>query len=487
MSPSEVALKVKASVPMSHMMYLGPGRTILEKYDSSSPPPRPASCVRVVCISDTHNEHKTLRLPSGDLLIHSGDCLTESGLRHVLRKESACVGSWREIIGVKPQGVQLFERFAEWFGDQKFQYKIFVAGNHDLVVQGLGKQRVQSIFDKHCTYGEVVYLEHEEVNIGNLRVFGSPYANYGGSNDAFKQLDVDYTDVPSGIDIVVTHMPNILPGKGGAMEENRDLGNCLHRTGASLHVSGHCHWAYGAYSSKSKAHIVPCVVASVCSSDWIMSHHDFAGEGGVRGDPKDFIRGGYNIHYPPIVCDLSLPTAMLSPNPKAVARATPATLHLGAESYFALADSFSAEKEEGADGQTETSKPRLLFFGPPNDPGTVERLKPKLSEYFDIDLASSSACAARFASEHLYAACVAKLGTEGNMGTTVLEALRTRQGDTPFIVVHSATAVSNPKTSAFLVSKFDVNGIFDHESEEQLLEALEQVAARVIRPSGLRV
>lgn len=29
--------------------------------------------VRFVCISDTHNRHKSLHVPDGDVLIHAGD------------------------------------------------------------------------------------------------------------------------------------------------------------------------------------------------------------------------------------------------------------------------------------------------------------------------------------------------------------------------------------------------------------------------------
>ena len=56
---------------------------------------QPEECVRIVCISDTHCEHKSLTpttsgynplaLPDGDILIHAGDCLCESGLRHATR------------------------------------------------------------------------------------------------------------------------------------------------------------------------------------------------------------------------------------------------------------------------------------------------------------------------------------------------------------------------------------------------------------------
>ena len=66
--------------------------------------PRPRDKTRVCCISDTHNVQDVIVLPTDcDLLVHAGDVLTESLLRHV--EKGACT----------PKGVELFERFAEWF------------------------------------------------------------------------------------------------------------------------------------------------------------------------------------------------------------------------------------------------------------------------------------------------------------------------------------------------------------------------------------
>ncbi|KAF8445185.1 Metallo-dependent phosphatase-like protein [Terfezia claveryi] len=63
--------------------------------------------VRIVCISDTHNQTPA-RLPPGDILIHAGD-LTNSG-------------TYKEL-----------SRAAEWLKNLKgYEYKIVVPGNHDL-------------------------------------------------------------------------------------------------------------------------------------------------------------------------------------------------------------------------------------------------------------------------------------------------------------------------------------------------------------------
>ena len=62
--------------------------------------------MKCVAISDTHNRHKKLKLPDGDVLIHCGDA---TGL-----------GSLNEFV-----------EFNRWMSEQPHKYKIFVAGNHD--------------------------------------------------------------------------------------------------------------------------------------------------------------------------------------------------------------------------------------------------------------------------------------------------------------------------------------------------------------------
>lgn len=76
---------------------------------------------RVVCMSDTHNQHHELRLPLGDVLVHAGDILTESGTRYV----STGIGFDR--------GVGLFDNFCTWLGEQPHAFKVVVPGNHDMV------------------------------------------------------------------------------------------------------------------------------------------------------------------------------------------------------------------------------------------------------------------------------------------------------------------------------------------------------------------
>uniref|UniRef100_A0A6T9YJL5 Calcineurin-like phosphoesterase domain-containing protein n=1 Tax=Bigelowiella natans TaxID=227086 RepID=A0A6T9YJL5_BIGNA len=65
--------------------------------------------VRFVCISDTHNDHKRIKVPDGDVLLHAGD-FTKFGTEK-----------------------EIFE-FNRWLGTLPHRHKIVVSGNHDLTM-----------------------------------------------------------------------------------------------------------------------------------------------------------------------------------------------------------------------------------------------------------------------------------------------------------------------------------------------------------------
>src|ERR1039458_8925036 len=74
---------------------------------SSTPPRR----VRIVCISDTHELHRELTVPDGDLLIHAGDFTFFSKRPSMLRD------------------------FDDWLGELPHRYKIIVPGNHEYILE----------------------------------------------------------------------------------------------------------------------------------------------------------------------------------------------------------------------------------------------------------------------------------------------------------------------------------------------------------------
>ena len=66
--------------------------------------------MEIVAISDTHLKHEQVKLGSGDILIHAGDCTN--------------IGTEVEVI-----------KFLNWFKKQDFRLKILVPGNHDFLFE----------------------------------------------------------------------------------------------------------------------------------------------------------------------------------------------------------------------------------------------------------------------------------------------------------------------------------------------------------------
>lgn len=101
--------------------------------------------MKILFLSDTHGMHRQLTdLPQADILIHSGD-ISKRG---------------------KDQEV---EDFIKWFSDQDYQYKVFIAGNHDFYFERVPVERMQKLLPQN-TY----YLSDTGIIIEGLNIWGSP-------------------------------------------------------------------------------------------------------------------------------------------------------------------------------------------------------------------------------------------------------------------------------------------------------------------------
>jgi Icc-related predicted phosphoesterase len=186
--------------------------------------------IRVVCISDTHNNHdSTSPLPNGDILIHAGD-LTHSGTKD-----------------------ELFDALS-WLHDQPHPIKLFVAGNHDWALTD-----TELVQDIRTRYPSLTYLQDSKTCINvrgrELTVYGSPqtpkygswpfqYPRIHNSSLHSEKLSSPWTDVPPHTDILITH------GPPEHHLDNNGLGcaallQTLWRIKPRLHVFGHIHAARG--------------------------------------------------------------------------------------------------------------------------------------------------------------------------------------------------------------------------------------------------
>lgn len=192
--------------------------------------------VRVICISDTHNEQP--HVPNGDILIHAGD-LTVNGTFEELQ-------------------LQL-----DWLNSLPHQHKIVIAGNHDLLLDQSFFRRNPRLASREnderrlrdLRWGSVVYLENElrvlNVRDRDVKVYGSPMTpKYGNWAFQYPAKDIWSNTVPEATDILVTHGP----AKGHLDSSSANpsyLQGCAHlqrelwRVKPRLHVCGHIHSGRG--------------------------------------------------------------------------------------------------------------------------------------------------------------------------------------------------------------------------------------------------
>jgi Icc-related predicted phosphoesterase len=260
--------------------------------------------LRVVCLSDTHMQHASIRVPAGDVLVHTGDFTNHGTLRQILD-------------------------FADWFAAQPHAVKICVPGNHDMImdahywsvfwsdwtsgrgVDGSGGEAPKGTHDEameafrsrgiHVLIDRALFLEispngggiqvvdnYEDrgthrIKDNVLSIFGSPWVTqYASWQTAFNKLDADMKEhwegvveaaAPKHVDLFLTHMP---PKGIGDMEPGGGKHGCPHlleavkRIAPAVHVFGHVH-------SDAGVHILDCHggnrthclnAASVCDYYW---------------------------------------------------------------------------------------------------------------------------------------------------------------------------------------------------------------------------
>jgi Icc-related predicted phosphoesterase len=196
--------------------------------------------MRIVCISDTHNKHKEIDLPEGDILIHAGDFTNR--------------GTFEEVV-----------TFSNWLAEIKDRYKkIFViAGNHDFFMErqpALGK----NILKDHCEY-----LFDSEYIYEGIKFYGAPwqptYFNWAFNVNRGTALAAKWVLIPEDVHVLITHTPvwEILDkNKNGDSCGCKDLLDRLdYLDRLKLHVGAHIHESHGILQQNNKIF----VNASICT------------------------------------------------------------------------------------------------------------------------------------------------------------------------------------------------------------------------------
>ncbi|CAO2658249.1 Nn.00g059720.m01.CDS01 [Neocucurbitaria sp. VM-36] len=243
--------------PFAALLFQAPVKLLLYHayhlitYLRSTPTPS-QSPIRVVCISDTHNNNP-VDIPPGDILIHAGDLTND--------------GSVAEI-----------QRQIDWIVSLPHKEIVVISGNHDTYLD----PRTRSSLSEEQRRGNldwkrVHYLQHRRLSLTiniepqytesassgtpllaegsdqrRIRIYGAPQIPACGpmSVHAFQYprgQDAWSETVPENTDILVTHAP---PKYHLDLSLPQGIG-CEHllaevsRVKPNLHVFGHVHWGAG--------------------------------------------------------------------------------------------------------------------------------------------------------------------------------------------------------------------------------------------------
>jgi Icc-related predicted phosphoesterase len=177
----------------------------------------------IVLISDTHELHREVEVPPGDILIHAGDFTMNS------------------------KSAEKLLDFNEWLGELPHAYRVVIPGNHDSIVEDASRRSLIT---------NATLLINESVEIMGLKFWGSPTTPLLGeafgvvSDTARAKL---YSRIPADTDILVTHGPpyGILDQTPGSNRHEgcQQLFAAVQRVKPMLHVFGHVHGAYGTYGT----------------------------------------------------------------------------------------------------------------------------------------------------------------------------------------------------------------------------------------------
>jgi Icc-related predicted phosphoesterase len=192
---------------------------------------------KICFISDTHNQHSKVRLESGDIIIHAGDA-TGMGYEHEIKN------------------------FIEWYSKQKYKYKIYVPGNHDI-----GLEQNYEEYSKWFKDSGIILLNDESVILNGFstedysdykfKIHGSPitpnFGRWSFMRARGEQINKHWMKIPKDTDILVTHGPpkfildEVVRFNWGDVDNTgcEMLAHRVTQVQPKIHVFGHIHEGAG--------------------------------------------------------------------------------------------------------------------------------------------------------------------------------------------------------------------------------------------------
>jgi predicted phosphodiesterase len=200
--------------------------------------------MRIICLSDTHNQHDQIAVPDGDFLIHAGDATLN--------------GTTDETTS-----------FMNWLSAQPHATKIFVPGNHD---EPFAQRKELAILRK--MFPKVRILIDQELRLRGMRIYGAPWLPAVFSDPTHwlgvrsPQLQKKWEAIPDDTALLVTHGPpcGILDkNEGGQYIGDPVLAYRLSQLAdLRLHVFGHVHASIGTMEKNGRLSLN----AAICDSKY---------------------------------------------------------------------------------------------------------------------------------------------------------------------------------------------------------------------------
>lgn len=209
--------------------------------------------MKIVAISDTHEQHKQITIPECDILIHAGDITKKGSL------------------------VALYE-FCAWMKDQPAKHKCLIYGNHELGFS-YGPKREEALATPK-QFG-ITYLENSSVEIDGIKFYGSPvqpwFHDWEWNVHRGPDIAKIWAAIPEDTQVLITHGPPFgvldslaednpfFPAEKLGCEDLLERITNLPKLKA--HIFGHIHSGHGTMKGPNN---VTFVNASICDD---VHHH----------------------------------------------------------------------------------------------------------------------------------------------------------------------------------------------------------------------
>lgn len=181
--------------------------------------------MKLIFISDTHNQHDFFDIPDGDFIIHCGD-VSSRGLKSEI------------------------ESFLDWFSELPHKYKIMIPGNHDFFFEHY-YDAAKNMVDSRG----IICLIDSGIEIEGIKFWGSPitpyFYNWAYNRFRGSSIEEHWNKIPEGIDVLITHGPPayikndlsmVIEGDDVGCE---DLYKAVKRVNPKINAFGHIHEGYG--------------------------------------------------------------------------------------------------------------------------------------------------------------------------------------------------------------------------------------------------